>query len=78
MINITELAKKLQIELRPLYNWEKNRPALYNFLIKNFQKENKNNSKIKELNEYFSRLNEKEQEFYISDIKTRLLRKEIE
>lgn len=78
MINKTELAKKLQIELRTLYNWEKNRPALYNFLIKNFQKENENNSKIKELNEYFSRLNEKEQEFYISDIKTRLLRKEIE
>ncbi|EAJ1232375.1 TetR/AcrR family transcriptional regulator [Campylobacter fetus] len=78
MVNKTELAKILEIELRTLYNWEKKRPTLYKFLINNFQKNNENNSKIDILIEYFSKLSEKEQDYYISDIKTRILKKEIE
>ena len=40
MIDKKEIANALEIELRTLYNWEKKRPKLYNFIIENFYKEN--------------------------------------
>ena len=42
-----------------------------------FQKESEINPKHKELIELFDKLSEIEQEFYLSDIKARILKKEI-
>lgn len=67
----------LEIELRTLYNWEKNRPTLYKFIVENIDKSIEKNSKFDELKEYFEKLTEKEQEFYLSNIKITVLKKEL-
>ena len=72
-----EIANLLKIELRTLYNWEKNRPTLYKFIVENIDKSIKKNSKFDELKEYFEKLTEKEQEFYLSNIKITVLKKEL-
>ena len=72
-----EIANLLEIELRTLYNWEKSRPALYKFIIENIDKSIEKNSKFDELKEYFEKLTEKEQEFYLSNIKITVLKKEL-
>ena len=72
-----EIASLLEIELRTLYNWEKNRPTLYKFIIENIDKSVEKNSKFDELKEYFEKLTEKEQEFYLSNIKITVLKKEL-
>ena len=61
-----EIANLLEIELRTLYNWEKNRPTLYKFIVENIDKSVEKNSKFDELKEYFEKLTEKEQEFYLT------------
>lgn len=72
-----EIANLLEIELRTLYNWEKKRPTLYKFIIENIDKSIEKNSKFDELKEYFEKLTEKEQEFYLSNIKITVLKKEL-
>ena len=72
-----EKANLLEIELRTLYNWEKNRPTLYKFIVENIDKSIEKNSKFDELKEYFEKLTEKEQEFYLSNIKITVLKKEL-
>ena len=72
-----EIANLLEIELRTLYNWEKNRPTLYKFIVENIDKSIEKNSKFDELKEYFEKLTEKEQEFYLSNIKITVLKKEL-
>lgn len=57
-----EIANLLEIELRTLYNWEKSRPKLYNFIMENIDKQQENTSKINELEKYFEKLSEVEQE----------------
>ncbi|MDY4803588.1 TetR/AcrR family transcriptional regulator [Campylobacter sp.] len=77
-MNKKKIAETLEIEIRTLYNWEKTRPKLYEFIIKAFENkniENENNTKIIEI---FSKLSEKEKEFYITDMKARILKKELE
>ncbi|MBR6953061.1 MAG: TetR/AcrR family transcriptional regulator [Campylobacter sp.] len=73
-----DIANFLELELRTLYNWEKARPKLYNFLIENFSKDSEKISKFDELKEYFSKLTEQEQEYFLSKIKIKVLEKEIE
>lgn len=73
-----EIAKLLKIEIRTLYNWEKNRKDLYNFIIENTSKNKENNSEYDELLKYFKQLTEKEKNYYLSDIKARILKKEID
>lgn len=77
-MNKKEIAEKLEIEIRTLYNWEKKRPKLYEFIIKSFENRNKENENNSEILEIFSKLNEKEKEFYLLDMKARILKKEIE
>ena len=72
-----EIANLLDIELRTLYNWEKSRPKLYNFIIENIDKQQENTSKINELEKYFEKLSEVEQEYYLSSLKVKVLEKEI-
>jgi SNF7 family protein len=78
MIDKKEIANALEIELRTLYNWEKKRPKLYNFIIENFYKENEKASKSDELKKYFLKLSEQEQEYFLAKIKIKVLEKELE
>ena len=77
MIYKKEIANTLEIELRTLYNWEKKRPKLYNFIIENFYKENEKASKSDELKKYFLKLSEQEQEYFLAKIKIKVLEKEL-
>lgn len=72
-----EIANLLDIELRTLYNWEKSRPKLYNFIMENIDKQQETTSKINELEKYFEKLSEVEQEYYLSSLKVKVLEKEI-
>ncbi|MBQ3675602.1 MAG: TetR/AcrR family transcriptional regulator [Campylobacter sp.] len=73
-----EVAKFIKKDIKTLYNWEKENPNLYKIIEFYFQKDKEINPKFKELKELFSKLSELEQEYYISDMKTRILKKEIE
>jgi SNF7 family protein len=72
-----EIANLLDIELRTLYNWEKSRPKLYNFIMENIKSIQENTSKIDELKKYFEKLSEIEQEYFLSSLKVKVLEKEI-
>lgn len=73
-----EVAKFIKKDIKTIYNWEKENPNLYKIIEFYFQKDKEINPKFKELKELFSKLSELEQEYYISDIKTRILKKEME
>lgn len=77
-MNKKEVAKYIGKDIKTLYNWEKNNKNLYNILEVFFQKNDEINPKVQELNEYFAKLSENEKEYYLSDMKTRVLKKEIE
>jgi Na+/phosphate symporter len=78
-----EISKKLNIAEKTVYNWRKNRPELFK-IIENGLKENNqyvNITGTKEEREIFdllSKLNKKEKELYIYEIKARILRKELD
>ena len=76
-MNKREVAEFIGKDIKTIYNWEKNNPNLYKILEFYFQKESEINPKHKELRELFDKLSEIEQEFYLSDIKARILKKEI-
>jgi len=81
-LNNKELAQFLDISEQALYKWRKERPNLYKIAM--FYKEKLNDSlgeideKTKLLLRYFEKLNEKEKEYYLSDMQTRILKKELE
>ena len=72
-----EIAKIIKKDITTLYNWEKSRPKLYNFIIENINNRYENTSKIEELRKYFEKLSEIEQEYYLSSLKVKVLEKEI-
>ena len=76
-MNKKNVADFIGKDIRTIYNWKKTNPNLYKILEFYFQKENEINPKHKELIELFDKLNEMEQEFYLSDIRARILKKEI-
>lgn len=76
-INKKEISEKIDIEIRTLYNWEKTRPKLYNFIVKSINKENEKNTKLKELQELYENLTELEKEYYISEMKTKILKRKL-
>lgn len=81
-MNNKELAKFLDISEQALYKWRKQRENLYKIAM--FYKESINNDlvgkdeKTKLLFTYFEKMNEKEKDYYLSDMQTRILKKEIE
>jgi sensory box/GGDEF domain/HD domain protein len=77
-MNKREAAKFIEKDISTIYNWKKTNPNLYKILEFYFQKENETNPKYKELIELFDKLSEIEQEFYLSDIKARILKKEMD
>lgn len=78
-MTIRELCKYINITTPTLYNWKQEKPNLYK-IIEHFNKQEQNmlNKKHKELINIFDKLTEKEQEYYLADMKTRILKKEIE
>ena len=76
-MNKKEVAEFIGKDIRTIYNWKKTNPNLYKILEFYFQKESESNPTHKELIELFDKLNEIEQQFYLSDIRARILKKEI-
>lgn len=77
-MNKKEIADLLDIEIRTLYNWEKKRPKLYDFIINSLNIEKENFSKRKELLKIFENLTELEQEFYLAEMKAKVLKRQLE
>ena len=77
-MNKKEVAKFINKDIKTLYNWEKENQNLYKILEYYFQQDKEINPKFKELKELFTKLTEQEQEYYITDMKARILKKEIE
>jgi len=78
-MNIENFCKYLGISKPTIYNWRREKPNLYEIVMKFKNNElnnlTNNNEKIVKL---FDQLNEKEKEFYITDIKARILKKELD
>ena len=72
-----EILKINKKDIKTLYNWEKQNPTLYK-IIDEYLSEKTKNPQETELLELFHKLNEKEKEYYITDIKLRVLKKELE
>ena len=77
-MNKRDAAEFIGKDIRTIYNWEKTNPNLYKILEFYFQKESEINPTHKELIELFDKLSEIEQQFYLSDIRARILKKEID
>ncbi|MCZ6172901.1 hypothetical protein [Campylobacter ureolyticus] len=80
-MNNKEFCEKLNISEPTLYNWKRDKPFLYKILMeyknKNLDK-NKNLSEIDELLKYFNDLSILEKEYYLSEIKAKVLKRKIE
>lgn len=76
-----QIAKKLKIAEKTLYNWQKNRKELYKIILKGLEYENQEYVKNTEKTEYqkliddFKQLDAKEQEYIISKINIFLFEK---
>ncbi len=73
-----ELAKRINVSLATIYNWEKTKPELIKLVKKGIENEKNLIKNENEINEYFNRLSEKEKEMYRAEIKARVLKKEID
>lgn len=71
-----EIAKIIKKDITTLYNWEKRNPELYKAVYEYFNGIQLNNDE-KEILELFKKLNKTEKEYYITDIKLRILKKEL-
>lgn len=72
-----EIAKIIKKDVKTLYNWEKQNPTLYK-IVNDYLSEKTKDPQETELLELFQKLNEKEKEYYIADMKLRILKKEVE
>ena len=76
-----EIAKRLNIAEKTVYNWKQNRKELFEIVQKalngnvNITCENK---KTKELMQLIEQLSDKEKDMYILEIKARILKKELD
>ena len=79
ILTIRELCSYLNITTPTLYNWKKDKPNLYK-IVMDFKENNDNNLDKKEqtLLKLFRQLENLEQDFYISEINTRILKRKIE
>lgn len=76
-----EIAKKLNIAEKTIYNWKQNRKELFEIVDKAFNGTvniTVENKKTKELLNLIEKLNDKEKEMYILEIKARILKKELD
>ena len=72
-----EIAKIIKKDITTLYNWEKRNPELYKAVYEYY-----NGIQLaedeREILELFKKLNDAEKEYYKAEIKTRILKKEID
>ena len=71
-----EIAKIIKKDITTLYNWEKRNPELYKAVYEYFNGIQLSDDE-KNILELFKKLNNTEKEYYITDIKLRILKKEI-
>lgn len=78
-MNNKEFAEYLGISEPTIYSWKKHKKNLYEIVMqwKNGNLNNLSEEEVKLL-KIFKSLNEKEKEYYLSDMQTRLLKKEID
>lgn len=74
MLNKKELAKKINVTIPTLYNWEKTKPELMK-MIENSYKYEQGESDAAEFLKYFYELDKDDQELYIAEIKFKALKK---
>ncbi|QKF91758.1 TetR/AcrR family transcriptional regulator [Campylobacter sp. CCUG 57310] len=72
-----EIAKIIKKDVKTLYNWEKQNPTLYK-IVSEYLSQKEKDPQETELMELFHKLNEKEKEYYIADMRLRILKKEVE
>ncbi|WP_122867817.1 histidine kinase [Campylobacter showae] len=72
-----EIARVIKKDITTLYNWEKRNPELYKAVYEYFNGIQLSDDE-KTLLELFKKLNNTEKEYYITDIKLRILKKELE
>ncbi|MFV0481435.1 MAG: hypothetical protein ACK5LP_05580 [Campylobacteraceae bacterium] len=74
-----EMAKRLQIAEKTIYNWQKNRKELYKIVECALKNNFKSEGSVvdEELLRLISELDEKEKNMYIHEIKARVLRREL-
>lgn len=77
-MNLKEYCKFLNISEPTIYNWKSDKPNLYKIVIEYKKEKIDNENNLSEILKYYNLLSEKEKEYYLSDIKARVLRKEIE
>lgn len=80
-MNNKEFCEKLNISEPTLYNWKRDKPFLYKIVMEyknNNLDKNKNLSEIDELLKYFNDLSILEKEYYLSEIKAKVLKRKIE
>lgn len=71
-IDYKKISQKLKIGLSTLYQWEKTRPELYEFIVNNsvIQKES-------EIEKIYNQLTEEEKEMYLSEMKAIVIRRKL-
>ena len=79
----SEIAQKLDVAIKTIYNWKENRPKLYEVIEKGLgiKKSNVNitqDKETKEIKKLLEKLEKKEKIMYIHEIKARILKKEID
>ena len=72
-----EIAKRANISLATVYNWEREKPGLM-AMIENSYKYKKGESDAAEFLKYFYELDKDDQELYIAEIKFKALKKKRE
>ena len=77
-MNLKEYCEFLNISEPTIYNWKNDKPNLYKIVIEYKKEKIDNENNLSEILKYYNLLSEKEKEYYLSDIKARVLKKEIE
>lgn len=79
MMNNKDFCKLLKISEPTLYNWKKEKEFLYKIVMEYKENSiNKTDNVETEFLKYFNNLSEKEKEYYIAEIKAKILKREIE
>ena len=77
-MNVKEFCNFLNISEPTIYNWRADKPNLYKIVMEYKKEKIDNADNLSEILKYFNKLSEKEKEFYLADIKARILKKELE
>ena len=73
-----EICYQLKISRATLHNWRRTKPYLYGFIMEHFDKKRGRLEWEDEVVGLFERLTPKEQEMYLSEIRARVLRRELD